>query len=62
MRCHDGEWPAEERFCTNSERPVSGRELVSWGGVNKRRMNEWVSADALTVLRAAGRLDGIGGS
>jgi len=57
----DGGWPAEERLYTNSDRPASGRELVSWGGVSKKRMNEWVTADALTVLRASGRLDAFGG-
>ena len=29
---------------------------MSWGGVNKRKMNEWVTADALYVLAAAGRI------
>jgi hypothetical protein len=29
---------------------------VDWGGAGKGRMNEWVTADALWVLRAAGRL------
>jgi hypothetical protein len=57
----DGGWPAEERFYRISDRPGSGRELVSWGGGDKKHMNEWVTADALGVLRAAGRLDGFGG-
>ena len=30
--------------------------LVDWGGSGKRRMNEWVTADALYVLHAAGRV------
>ena len=57
-RLPDGGWPAEERFYRTSKKPVSGCDLVSWGGVNKRRMNEWVTADALHVLAQAGRLPG----
>lgn len=56
-RLPDGGWPAEERFYRTGKSPSSGCDLVSWGGVSKRRTNEWVSADALCVLRAAGRLD-----
>jgi len=55
-RLPDGGWPAEERFYRNSRNSTSGSDLVSWGGVNKRRMNEWVTADALYVLKASGRL------
>jgi hypothetical protein len=51
-----GGWPAEERFYTSAKPPASGADLVSWGGVSKRRPNEWVTADALFVLRGAGRL------
>jgi hypothetical protein len=31
-------------------------DSVDWGGTSTRRANPWVTADALTVLRAAGRL------
>jgi len=55
-RLSDGGWPAEERFYKTSTKVASARDLVSWGGVNKRHMNEWVTADALCVLHAAGRL------
>jgi len=55
-RLPDGGWPAEERFYRNSRSSTSGSDLVSWGGVNKRRMNEWITADALYVLKASGRL------
>lgn len=55
-RLPDGGWPAEERFYSNAKRLVSGGDLVSWGGTSARKMNEWVTADALYVLRAAGRL------
>jgi hypothetical protein len=53
-----GGWPAEERFYKTGKKVTSGTELVSWGDVSKRRSNEWVTADALFVLRAAGRLEG----
>ena len=32
-------------------------DYVDWGGTASRRMNEWVTVDALAVLRAAGRLE-----
>ena len=45
--------PRQER----RERRGEGRvELVSWGGVSTRKMNPWVTVDALYVLRAAGRI------
>lgn len=55
-RLPDGGFPAEERYYHVSERRTSGRSLVDWGGVSKRRMNEFVTADALFVLKKAGRL------
>ena len=50
----DGGWPAEERFYKTAKTATSGSDLVSWGGVSERRSNEWVTTDALFVLRAAG--------
>jgi hypothetical protein len=32
------------------------RDHVAWGPVDGRTMNEWVTADVLSVLVAAGRL------
>lgn len=55
-----GGWAAEGRYYKvspsfdTSTRPGS-ISLVDWGGIGKR-MNEWVTADALFVLRAAGRI------
>jgi len=54
-RLPDGGFPAEESFYRVRAEPRTGRELVDWGGVSKTRMNEFVTADALGVLRAAGR-------
>ena len=56
-RLPDGGWPAEKRHYRVSGKPGSGLELVDWGGASKRRLNEWVTVDALRVLRAAGRFD-----
>lgn len=55
-RLPDGGWPAEGRFYRVSSDYTSGTEWVSWGQVSSKRMNEWVTADALCVLSAAGRL------
>jgi hypothetical protein len=55
-RLPDGGWPAEERFYRTNDSAKTGIDLVAWGGVSKRRLNEWVTADALCVLSAAGRL------
>lgn len=51
----DGGWAAEGSYY---RRPGSTgqAEIVDWGGVDPRRMNEWITADALAVLHAAGRL------
>ena len=54
-RLPDGGWRAEACFYGTGKSRKSDLELVSWGGVSKSRMNEWVTADALYVLRAAGR-------
>jgi hypothetical protein len=50
-RLPDGGWPAEGRFYGAG---AGRRSLVDWGGANKRKMNPWVTVDALTVLAAAG--------
>ena len=49
-----GGWPAHHRYYTTG-RATSGHDYVDWGGASATRMNPWVTADALTVLRAAGR-------
>jgi hypothetical protein len=54
-RLPDGGFPAEKKYYRVTNKRISGRCLVDWGGTSRRRMNEWVTADALTVLKAAGR-------
>jgi hypothetical protein len=56
-----GGWAAQGRYYKVSPKlDVSARfgsvSLVGWGGAGNARVNEWVSADALYVLRAAGRV------
>ncbi|GIE99326.1 hypothetical protein [Paractinoplanes rishiriensis] len=57
LRVADG-WPAHARFYRPSNEVAMHHDWVDWGGTSTRRANPWVTADALTVLRAAGRLDG----
>ncbi len=55
-RLPDGGWPAEKRYYRCSAEIGLGNDFVDWGGTSTKRSNEWVTADALAVLRAAGRL------
>ncbi|MGD0613138.1 MAG: hypothetical protein ABSB41_16690 [Anaerolineales bacterium] len=54
-RLSQGGFPAEESYTRLTRPALSGYSLVSWGGTSKRRMNPFVTADALYVLRLAGR-------
>jgi hypothetical protein len=49
-RLDDGGFPAEEAYYQATKRKSSRRSLVRWGGVSSRRMNEFVTCDALSVL------------
>lgn len=61
-RLEDGGFAAEARYwrCVPPNdlrfQKGSGLELVDWGPTGRRRSNEWVTADALAVLKRAGRL------
>ncbi len=50
-----GGWAAGERYFKPSTQPKNGCDYVNWGSGGKKTFNEWVTADALTVLHAAGR-------
>lgn len=52
----EGGWAAERRYFRPGTKRALGFDNVDWGGTSNRLRNEWLSADALTVLRAAGRL------
>ncbi len=55
-RLPDGGFPAEKKYYRVTEKKATGRSLVDWGGTSKRHMNEFVTVDALYVLKTAGRL------
>jgi hypothetical protein len=53
-----GGWPAERRYYKVSRKTLQANaDYVDWGGTSRTRMNEWVTVDALAVLRAAGRIE-----
>lgn len=56
-RLPDGGFRAEVKYYRVSEGKVegSGVSFVDWGGVSERKMNEWVTVTALSVLKKAGR-------
>jgi len=51
----DGGWPAEHRYYSVSKEIKLNADYVDWGGVSKKQLNPWVTADALSVLVRAGR-------
>ena len=57
-RLPDGGWPAQKRYY--KVRPAvmeAGADYVDWGGTSSKRMNEWITVDALSVLHSAGRIE-----
>jgi hypothetical protein len=52
----NGGVPAEGKYYRLTSEARTGRSLVDWGGTSKSRMNEFVTVDALFVLKAAGCL------
>jgi hypothetical protein len=58
-RLPDGGFPAEESFSRPTRPGLSGYSPVRWGGTGLKKMNPFVTADALFVLRMAGRSPGI---
>ena len=51
-----GGWAADERYFKASSKLELGADYVNWGGTSRKSMNEWITADALLVLHAAGRI------
>jgi len=52
-----GGFPADTKFYRVTENPeISGGSLAGWGKANGKDMNEFVTAEALAVLHAAGRV------
>ena len=54
-RLSGGGFPAEKVYYKLSTKASSLRSLVDWGGARHNLMNEFVTIDALYVLKAAGR-------
>lgn len=52
-RLSDGGWPAEKKHYKTSDQIENGADLIDWGGTSSKKMNEWVTADALYVLKSA---------
>jgi hypothetical protein len=55
-RLPDGGFPAEGKYYRVTDQKVSGRSRVAWGKTGTSQLNEFVTADALYVLKEAGRL------
>jgi len=55
-RLPEGGFPAEESYARTNRPQLSGYSPVSWGRTGRKTMNPFVTADALYVLRMAGRL------
>lgn len=55
-RLPDGGFPADESFARYSQPEISNYSHVRWGATGAKKMNPFVTADALYVLRKAGRL------
>jgi hypothetical protein len=54
-RLADGGFPAEKKYYQSNPKAKTGRSLVDWGGTSRTQMNEFVTVEALAVLRAAKR-------
>lgn len=55
-RLPDGGFPAEGKYYRLTDKQISGKSLVDWGGISQTKMNEFVTLDALWVLKKAGRV------
>jgi len=55
LRLPDGGFAASEKFYRLSRADISGFSEVNWGGISRKRQNPYVSVEALSVLKAAGR-------
>jgi len=51
-----GGWPVEKAFYKTSTALHLGADYVNWGATSKTKPNEWITVDALYVLKEAGML------
>ncbi|MHA1211853.1 MAG: hypothetical protein ACTSSH_05265 [Candidatus Heimdallarchaeota archaeon] len=56
-RVLEGGFPKEGKYCQSTNSTKSHFTPANWGPVNKRKMNEWVTIDALYILKQAKRID-----
>jgi len=56
-RLIDGGFPKEKKYCQSSNPETSYFTPADWKSVNSRKMNEWVTIDALFILKEAKRID-----
>ncbi len=54
-----GGWPAEGSYYKVSDTFQLSADYMNWGGASKYKMNEWITADALFVLKNAKRFDNL---
>jgi hypothetical protein len=55
-RLPDGGFPLEKKNWILSDTVATRGTFADWGPSGRRRMNEFVTADAMCILRAAGRI------
>jgi hypothetical protein len=55
-RLPDGGFSAEEKYYRVTDKKTTGRSPVDWGSANQKDMNEFVTADALYVLKKSQKL------
>jgi len=51
-----GGFPAEKKYYQVGKSTIRSRSAVDWGGTHKKKMNVWVTLEALAVLKRAGRI------
>ncbi|MBY9000839.1 MAG: hypothetical protein KGD64_08005 [Candidatus Heimdallarchaeota archaeon] len=56
-RVADGGFPKEAKYCQSANAEKRYFSPGNWMSVNKKKMNEWVTIDALFILKAANRID-----
>ncbi|MHA2364178.1 MAG: hypothetical protein ACXAC7_09490 [Candidatus Hodarchaeales archaeon] len=55
-RLSDGSFPLEIKYYKYNSHMITNGSLFNWGPVNKRQTNDFVTVDALNILKEAGRL------
>ncbi|MHA1126414.1 MAG: hypothetical protein ACTSSB_09550 [Candidatus Heimdallarchaeota archaeon] len=56
-RLPEGGFPKEDRFCQTANAETRYFTPGDWQSVNKKKINEWVTIDALYILKEAKRID-----